>query len=499
MAVVRPTKTKDVFTPNKAATLTYVPRTLIESDFERHFDQPGNQIVIYGHSGSGKTTLVRNILTKKKRRFVKTHCESATTFADILLSGFDALNKYYVKSRSHSTSTSIAPELAVSYGDIKASIKPGNSSSSQSSTEERIVPIQLTPQRLAEFMGEAHCTWIIEDFHKVKESEKKRIADVMKIFIDMANDYAETKIICIGAVATARELIELDSNLHTRVSEIPVPLLKDEEIGQIVVKGFGILNVSATEELVNKVVYYSNNLASVCHQLCSDICHRAGIQKTRVREFKVGEDDFRFAIEAFVRKNSDTFLKWFEMICVDRKGRMIMRAFNSHEKEALSLQELCNASSDSKPERLAEYEAFLARMTTIEFNEVLRHDSQSRKYSISNPFFAAYVKIRFALDKTERKEREAKMNKKRKKAFDLATIQQGSEEVLISLGSVIWNDESLRDYYSYLNRYMHTPGSRYRETEKRLQDLVFEQFQHRGYVERKREEKRPGPDKDKKG
>jgi hypothetical protein len=494
MAAFRPTKTKDVFTPNKAATLTYVPRTLIENDFERHFEQPGNQIVIYGHSGSGKTTLVRNTLTKKKRRFVRTHCETATTFVDILLSGFDSLNKYYVKSRTHGSSSSIAPEMTLSYGDIKASLKPGSATSTQANTEERVVPVQLTPQRLAEFMGVAKCTWIIEDFHKVKETEKKRIADVMKIFIDTANDYPDTKIICIGAVATARELIELDSNLMTRVSEIPVPLLKDEEIGQIIVKGFGILNISATEDLINKVVYYSNNLASVCHQLCSDICHRAGIEKTRVREFKVSDDGFRFAIEAFVRKNSDTFLKWFEMICVDRTGRMILRAFNNHEKEALSLQELCNASSESKPERLAEYEAFLTRMLTVEYNEVLRLDARSKKYSISNPFFAAYVKIRFALEKTERKEREAKMSKKRKKAFDLTSPEM--EESLISLNSsIVWNTESLKDYYSYLNHYRLTPGSRYREMEERLQRMVSEQVLYRSYIEKAQPGKKPDDDK----
>ena len=79
-------------------------------------------------------------------------------------------------------------------------------------------------------MGEGEIVWLIEDFHKVSSEEKVRIADVIKIFVDNANDYSSSKIICIGACQSAHELIKLDPNLRTRVSEVSVPLLKDEEI-----------------------------------------------------------------------------------------------------------------------------------------------------------------------------------------------------------------------------------------------------------------------------
>ena len=75
---------------------------------------------------------------------------------------------------------------------------------------------------------------MIEDFHKLKDDEKQKLADVMKVFVDEANDNLinaqQSKIICIGAVSTPRELIELDPNLSSRVDQIKVPLLNDEEI-----------------------------------------------------------------------------------------------------------------------------------------------------------------------------------------------------------------------------------------------------------------------------
>lgn len=62
----------------------------------------------------------------------------------------------------------------------------------------------------------------------------------MKVFIDSANDFPDVKIICIGAVDTARELIQLDSNLFPGISEIHVPLLTDEEIKCFIEKGYSV-------------------------------------------------------------------------------------------------------------------------------------------------------------------------------------------------------------------------------------------------------------------
>lgn len=60
---------------------------------------------------------------------------------------------------------------------------------------------------------------------------------MIKIFIDIANDFPQVKIICIGAVGTAKELIEFDNNLNNRVAELFVELLTEDEIASILDKG----------------------------------------------------------------------------------------------------------------------------------------------------------------------------------------------------------------------------------------------------------------------
>lgn len=86
---IKPLKLADVFTPNTTAKFTYIKRASIEETFLKNIDISGRRIIIYGHSGSGKTTLTRRMLKSAGVNFIITHCESSTTFNDLLLSAFD--------------------------------------------------------------------------------------------------------------------------------------------------------------------------------------------------------------------------------------------------------------------------------------------------------------------------------------------------------------------------------------------------------------------------
>lgn len=408
----------EIFTPNTVAKLTYVTRSIIEEDLEKYLSLPGKQIIIYGHSGGGKTTLLRNKLTEIGQNYIKTHCESSTTFNDLLLQAFDELNRFYVSERTTNTEHSISSELKTEFHGISAQI----SSSSKESHEEknvRLLPPQLTPQKLAKFLGEVSCVWIIEDFHKVITDEKRRIADVVKIFIDAANDYDKVKIICIGAVGTARELIELDNNLNNRVAELFVPLLTDEEIESIVTKGFYLLNVIIEKDLKEKIVYYSNNLASLTHQISFDLCYHSKIKGKRIFTKKLRSDSFKVAVNSYVRKNSDTFTKIYDAIVCQRSGWHVLKTFERLEKESLLFEEIRNNIPPSKRPDDDELISYLEQLGSSEYKEVIRFDKNSKKYSISSPFFRAFLKMKFALEQSEQNEINSKKSKKRNKKYSI--------------------------------------------------------------------------------
>ncbi|PWK26987.1 hypothetical protein LV89_01799 [Arcicella aurantiaca] len=432
----------EIFTPNTVAKLTYVSRTIIEDDLEKYLSLPGKQIVIYGHSGGGKTTLLRNKLREVEQNFIKTHCESSTSFNDLLLQAFDELNRFYVSEKTTNTEYTISSELKAEFSGISSQL---NSSIKESNGEKsvRIIPPQLTPQKLAKFLGEISCVWIIEDFHKVVPEEKKRIADVVKIFIDAANDYAKVKIVCIGAVGTARELIELDNNLNNRVAELFVPLLTDVEIESIVTKGFELLNVNIDKDLKEKIVYYSNNLASLTHQICYDLCFHSNIKRLRFFPKKLNSGSFRVAVNSYVRKNSDTFTKIYDSIVCQKYGWNVLKTFEHLEKESLSFDEIKNNIPTSKRPTDEELINYLEQVGSAEYKEVIRLDRNSRKYSISSPFFRAFLKMKFALEQSEQKEINNKKNKKRHHKFSIDTPHMFEHKFIL-------NDEFLTTYNQVL-------------------------------------------------
>jgi energy-coupling factor transporter ATP-binding protein EcfA2 len=438
---------KEVYTPNTAAKLTYIKREIIENDLEKYISLPGKQIFIYGHSGSGKTTLLRNKLKEVNQNFIRTHCETSTTFDEILLQAFDDLNRFYISEKSSNSQYSISSELKAEYQLINSSIKATNSVSKGHKTV-RIVPPQLTPQKLASFLGEIDCVWIIEDFHKVILEEKQRIADVVKIFIDSANDFENVKIICIGAVGTARELIELDDNLNTRVAELYVPLLTNKEIEKIVKKGNNLMNIKMSDNLIDKIVYYSNNLASITHQVCYDLCFDKNLKKSSIFSSKLDEDVFKTAVNSYVRKNSDTYNKLYESILCQTYGWNILKTFDYKEKEYLTFDEIKRGIPNDKRPTVVKLENYLHQLGSSEYNAIIRYDRNSKKYSISTPFFRAFLKMKLALEKSELEERNKRRNNKKQKKYNIDKPKENF------ISNMMLDEDFFKIYYQYLDSYI---------------------------------------------
>lgn len=394
---VHPYELGKVYTPTTVAKLAYVRRNELEQKFIKYFKLAGKQIILYGHSGSGKTTLVNNILESNGIKYIITQCESASTFNDILINAFDELNLYYTKEVSDKSSSKTEGELSAEINSIGAALK-------QTITEEheetfvRILPPQLTPQRLSETLGKLGLVWIIEDFHKVANPEKKRIADLIKIFIDKANQYPKLKIICIGAVDTAREMILLEPNLSTRIVELNVPLLTDDEILEIINQGSDCLNIMMSDALKDKIIHYSNRLASMAHQMCYDMCYSNGVYKTCRKKTVIGDEKFKDAIESYLESNSDTFRSVYESSIKEPVGWYVLKTFAVYGHNKLPFKVIKKkVCSKNRSFTNDEINSKLIELSSCQ-NNILRFDPNSGKYSISSPFWGAFLKMQHAIE-----------------------------------------------------------------------------------------------------
>lgn len=419
---VHPIKSTQVFTPTTAAELNYVRRPKLESLITNSLLTPGKQLLLFGHSGSGKTTLIRNVLKFNRIGYIKTHCEAASSFNDIVYAAFDSLNVFVEDEVNKQLKRTITGKLASEYRVISSTIQSEYSEESDTKMV-RLLPPQLTPQKLAQFFGEGDLVWIIEDFHKVADNEKKRIADLLKIFVDNANDYQVSKVVCIGACENATDLVKLEPDLKTRVDEIKVHMLSDVEIRNLVTNGCELLNLKIEERLLDLISYYSSHIASTAHQMCLDICTSKNVLNRKWKSVQLCETDFEAAIKGYVEANEGTFSNAYEVAVRDELGWYILRTFSKNSHKKLSVDEIQRIVNKSKRFYTEDQiKAKLEELCSMGLG-VLFYSSSADKYMLSSPYWESFLRIQFELESAEQK------SAKKKPKLDFVSIENKNDYI----------------------------------------------------------------------
>lgn len=387
---------KDVFTPSTSASISYIPRENVEKKLNKALNIPGKQIVIYGHSGSGKTTILNHILIKHASPKITSRCTNNSSIESIIIDAFDELNPYYIESSNNSSKQTISSNLTTEYLGIKSSIT-GTSELGISEIRKRVLPPQLTIQRLCDFIGSANAIWIIEDFHKVPDSEKSKISQMMKLFMDKASDYPNSKIIVLGAADYGYEVVKYDKELNNRIAEIEVPLLSPSEIIKIIEKGSEVLNIKISLNLSQKIADYANCLATIAHQLAYNLCYNNGIYKTQIKQMVIKDSELEQAITDFTSEKQDTYKTLYMNITEQREGKyknneIILTTLCEMTDNGITQHDLFIEIKKSNPNYpQGNLSVYLKKLYSPECEEVLRNNSG--RISFSDPFFKSYVKM----------------------------------------------------------------------------------------------------------
>ena len=307
----------DVFTPGTQARLNFVERDGVNEQLVDALRTPGKQVIVYGETGSGKSTLLQNKLDQLYENHVTTRCHQSMSFDQILLDAFDQLAPYYEEGGRYAIEQTTRSSLGADFRAIRASLDMSASTTSETSLA-RVLPPQLTPQRLGQFLGSRKICWVIEDFHKVADEVKTPLAQALKVFCDLARDYREVKIVAIGATDTAHEVIEYDPEMANRVAEIMVPLMSDSEVEEILTGGEALLNVDfgRSKELV---VAYSVGVASICHQLALNMCTSRDVLLPATETVRFEASDLQTGLKKYIQQQSDTLKSRFDRALVRKQ------------------------------------------------------------------------------------------------------------------------------------------------------------------------------------
>jgi hypothetical protein len=363
----------DVFTPSTQARVSFIDRDSVNSQLMDAICTGGKQLIVYGESGCGKSTLLTNKLRDIYSTYITTRCSKAMTYQQLLLDAFDQLDPFYTKGRTAKSGRNISPALQAAFVNLSASL-----SRTEEELQNRALPLQLTAQRLAEFLGAQSMCWVVEDFHKMPPEEKAPFAQALKIFSDTSTEYPDVKVIAIGATGTAREVVEYDPEMSNRVSELHVPPMTSEELGRIIEKGQELLNVNLSA-VSEGIAEYSLGMPSICHQLALNTCLERGVTSTLKVRLAFTWRDLDPAVQRWVKDSSDTIqAKLFRALGRRVLGRydnyrIILSAVASGPVTGMTIDEiLAKIHEDTKgyPER--NLRRYLRELTRDEHGQLLR-------------------------------------------------------------------------------------------------------------------------------
>lgn len=400
--------TRDVFTPTKPARIAFVERDSVNDKLVNSLSTPGKQIVVYGHSGTGKTTLLVNKLTQLYERHITTRCMKGLKFEQLILDAFDQLAPFYTQERQQVKRIAGGIDFNASYLILQAKLN-AQSSVDTSQKEMRILPPQLTPQALGRFLGNQNACWVLEDFHKIDASEKDKLSQLMKVFMDLSDDYPDLKIIALGAVDSARQVVDYDHEMRNRVAEVQVSLMTEDEIAAIISKGETSLNVKFKSEIKQLVARHSNGLASVCHHLCLNMCSAAGVVQTVQGEpLELTRQHCESAVKIYAEEASDSIKSAFDKALKQRRktqydnARLILDALSSLGEAGTARTEIHRRIQRTEPKYPeANLKYLLPKLCTSEHGAILRYDSNSGLYSFAEPIYRAYAIAKFQNKKSQ--------------------------------------------------------------------------------------------------
>ena len=183
-----------------------------------------------------------------------------------------------------------------------------------------------------------------------------------------------------------------------------------------------------SSKLIDNLVSYSNNIGSLAHAMCLDICNEYNIRMTSFKRVYVEDASFNIAIKGYLNRNSDTLQKTYDLITSKNKAAWyILKSLNVHNKESIAYSELI-CRINPKNQQISEEDIKFA-LTELQGQPyyIIRYDDEKNKYSFSTPFWSAFIRIQLETEQAEKNKK--KKNRKNalllnEESFDAMTFKQ---------------------------------------------------------------------------
>lgn len=269
-------KPEDVFTPKTIASREMFARRNesdligipgVQNTLTEALAEQGGQVLVYGDTGVGKSSLVRYAAADAGLQPVNVECFSNKTYEDLIEEGIGKLLETRDVKR---TSTTVVGAEAEAGAKVKFLLSFKGTVKGERSTTHEIEVVEKPPlDALIEAMKASGTRLIVLDnFQNVTEERTRLlVAQTMEALADRAAETGNIKTVVIGIADDAPSLLGGSVSFLRRTSEVGVPRMPDEEVEEIFRTGFKLLDLTISDPLLLRLVFFADGFPYFAHLL----------------------------------------------------------------------------------------------------------------------------------------------------------------------------------------------------------------------------------------
>ena len=271
-------KVEDVFSPRSFPENTYIHRITagnktIDEKLEKALMMKGNLIFVSGASKSGKTVLCHKVIPDEKfidlsgnqissREDFWNHIAEQLSLSDIVTTttGMQNSEARVVKGSANFNAGVMGTGIGAGIGaDTSENVVSTNQiTASRARTETQIIRYIIDNDKVL----------VIDDFHYIPKEIQLYIARTLKTEL-----FHGLKAVILSLPHRSDEAIILNPDLIGRTTSIEIPLWTTNELKEIAVKGFTLLNVPVSDECINLLAQESISSPQLMQDNCFNLAY----------------------------------------------------------------------------------------------------------------------------------------------------------------------------------------------------------------------------------
>ncbi|MDO9310508.1 MAG: TIR domain-containing protein, partial [Nitrosomonas sp.] len=239
---------------------------------------------------------------------------------------------------------------------------------------------------------------LIDDFHRLSDLTKFRIADFIKLLADTEN--TKSKVIIVGINKAGQSLINYASDLTGRIDTIPFESNPDEKVIELIEKGEAALKISIN--IKADIVRESQGSFHLAQILCHDTCVDAGILEEK-EEQQVLTSSIEVIRERVLSDLAKSFFEKAKLFATGprlrREGRApyfyLLHWLASGKEWSINVRDTVR----QKPEHRGSVgqiveKGFLADhiQKNVSLQDVIHYDPETTELSVEDPKFVFYLR-----------------------------------------------------------------------------------------------------------